>query len=143
MLAALGRRFGPNLDGLKARWTEIAGEQVARNSEPARLTRDRNGEAALTVRVDGPSATLIQHQASAILERVNLFLGPGAVTRMRVVQGPIRRMAAPPAPARRLAGPLDAAAEKALAQSLAAVPDGPLKDALARLGRGVMRRSPP
>jgi hypothetical protein len=35
--------------------------------------------------------------------------------------------------------PLDAAAEQALADSLAETPDGPLKAALLRLGREVLR----
>ena len=36
-------------------------------------------------------------------------------------------------------GPLDAAAEQTLADSLAAFPEGPLKTALTRLGREVLR----
>ena len=45
-----------------------------------------------------------------------------------------------PAPKPR-AVPLDAAKEAALAKSLADAPDGKLKDALMKLGRGVLRRS--
>src|ERR1700757_145322 len=88
-IKALDDRFGRGADGLKARWREIAGETLARRTEPVQLTNPRGG-AVLELGVDGPAAALIQHQAADILARVNLFLGPGTVTRLRVVQGPIR-----------------------------------------------------
>jgi hypothetical protein len=96
------------------------------------------------LKVEGPAAALVQHQAPEIMERVNLFLGAGTVTRLRISQGAVRQAAASaggPAPlkARRKPGPLDAAAEAKLAQGLADVPDGPLKQSLLKLGRGVMR----
>ncbi len=142
-LKALEAKFGQGVDGLKARWTEIVGANLARRTEPTKLVKSRAGDgASLEIRVDGPSATLIQHQASDILARVNLFLGAGAVTRLRVVQGPLRGLPprAPTALARqRVKGPLDAAAEQSLAESLAAFPEGPLKTALTRLGREVLR----
>ena len=43
--------------------------------------------------VAGASAALIQHQAPEIVARVNLFLGEGAVNKLRIVQGPLRRAA--------------------------------------------------
>jgi len=99
----------------------------------------------LEIRVEGPSATLIQHQAPDLLARVNLFLGAGAVDRLRIVQGPLRgkgeRAGSPRAkPLRRHEGPLDAAAEAALIDSLDAIADSSLKAALTRLGRAVLRR---
>lgn len=143
-IKALDERFGRGADGLKARWTEIVGAALARRTEPIKLVKPRGGGgAALELRVDGPSATLIQHQAPDILSRVNLFLGVDAVTRLRIVQGPLRGFVGRDPPAararRRKTGTLDAAAEGALAESLAALPDGRLKRALARLGREVMR----
>ena len=147
-LKALDTRFGQGTDGLKARWREIVGEALARRTEPSKLVKSRTGEgAALEIRVEGPSAALIQHQGPDILARVNLFLGTGAVARLRIVQGPLRgivKSAGPAAAAtkrRRAQGPLDAAAEKALAEQLAAFPDGPLKAAITKLGREVMRNN--
>ncbi|MBV8682437.1 MAG: DUF721 domain-containing protein [Caulobacteraceae bacterium] len=145
-LKQLEARFGQGVDGLKARWTEIVGEVLARRTEPVKLTKARGGGAAsLEIRVEGAAATLIQHQAADILARVNLFLGEGAVERLRIVQGPLRGVApsrqrpaprhVPPPEA-----PLDAAAEAALAQEMIAVPEGPLRAALTRLGRAVRRR---
>ena len=138
-LKTLDARFGHAGDGLKARWSEIVGPALARRTEPVRLTKARgDGGGSLEIRVEGPSATLIQHQAGDILSRVNLFLGSGTVERLRIVQGRLhRRPAEPwrPAPT----GPLDAAREEALAAPLEDAPDG-LKEALMRLGREVLRR---
>jgi hypothetical protein len=145
-IKAMDARFGQGAEGLKARWREIVGETLARRTEPIRLVRGRgDGPAALELRVEGPSATLIQHQAPDVLARVNLFLGAGAVDRLRIVQGPLRgkldQARQPRAePVRRHEGPLDAAAEAALADSLEAIPGESLKAALTRLGRAVLRR---
>ena len=103
--------------------------------------KGRNGQpSSLEIRVAGPAAAIIQHQAHDILARVNLFLGSEAVQKLRIVQGPLRVANEPPAPPRKRAAPLDAAKEAQLAKDLAGAPDGPLKDALTRLGRAVLRR---
>jgi hypothetical protein len=142
-LQALETRFGQGADALQARWREIVGAELARRTEPTKLVKSRLGGATLELRVEGPSAAIIQHRASDILERVNLFLGAGAATKLRIVQGPLRSLAkrggAVMADRKRLRAPLDAAAEQALAESLAGFAEGSLKDALSRLGREVMR----
>ena len=150
LVKALDERFGQGVDGLKARWREVVGDLLSARTEPVKLVKGRNGAAGtLEIRVDGPAAALIQHQAPQILDRVRLFLGEGVVDRLRIVQGPVRRKLAPDGAVlqaikarRRVAGPLDAAAEARLAAGLEAAPDGPLKAALLRLGREVMRRDP-
>jgi WD40 repeat protein len=53
----------------------------------------------LELRVDGPAAALVQHQAPEILSRVNLFLGAGSVGKLRIVQGPVKARIAAPAKA--------------------------------------------
>jgi hypothetical protein len=137
----LEEKFGHGPDDLKARWKEIVGEALAGRSEPVKLVKARSGGATLELKVAGPVAALVQHQAPLILDRLNLYLGPGAVAKLRIVQGPLSKppTAASSAPARRSRGPLDAAAERDLASGLAEAPDGPLKDALLRLGREVLR----
>lgn len=142
-IKALDARFGQGAEGLKARWSEIVGRELARRTEPVKLIKARAG-AALELRVEGPSAAIIQHRAGDILDRVNLFLGPGAVERLRIVQGPLRGHVRRGAAGRsqagpRLKAPLDAADEAALEASLAGFPEGPLRSALARLGREVLR----
>ena len=148
-LKTLEARFGQGADALQARWREIVGAELAKRTEPTKLVKSRTGgPASLELRVEGPSAAIIQHRAPDILDRVNLFLGAGSVDRLRIVQGPLRgvvrrRGPAPAAARRRLKAPLDAAAERSLAASLEHLPDGRLKAALTRLGREVLRETPP
>jgi hypothetical protein len=142
MMKQLDERFGgaAQPDTLRARWREIVGEALAGRSEPVKVVKSRSGGATLELKVAGPVAALVQHQAPLILDRLNLYLGPGSVARLRIVQGPLTRpVAAKTPPGRRPKPPLDAAAERALADGLADTPEGPLKSALARLGREVLR----
>ncbi len=141
LLKPLEARFGQGSSALQARWPEIVGEVIARNTEPVKLTKPRGGgPGVLELRVNGPAATLIQHQAPQIIERVNLFLGIGTAGKLRIVQGPIRNSAARTTARPRRAPPLDAAQEASLARELSDAPDGPLKTSLLRLGREIMRR---
>jgi hypothetical protein len=149
VIKALDERFGQGAGGLKARWREIVGETLARRSEPAKLVKGRGGVGAvLEIRVEGAMATLVQHQSADILSRVNLYLGEGAVARLRIVQGPVAARAADApaqakAQARRVrARPLDAAAEAELAQSVQGAKDARLRTGLERLGRAVLGREP-
>ena len=140
LLKELETRFGQGPAALQARWREIVGDTLARRTEPVRIIKGRNGEGgALELRVDGPVASLIQHQAPQIPARLDMLLGKGVVTRLRIVQGPVKAAAAPVPQRPRRKPPLDAALEKQLADSLVDQPDGGLKDALMKLGRGVLR----
>ncbi len=133
-------KFGKGPGALAARWREVVGAEIARRTEVVKLTKGRNGgPSSLEIRVAGPAAAIIQHQAHEILARVNLFLGADAVQKLRIVQGPLQARPEPNLPRRKLP-PLDAAQEQTLSQDLAAAPDGPLKNALLALGRGVLRQ---
>ena len=141
VLRELDAKFGQGAGALVARWREIVGPEIARRTEPVKLTKGRAGApSSLEIRVAGPAAAIIQHQAHEILARVNLFLGAEAVQKLRVVQGPLRHKADAVRAAPRRAQPLDAAEEAKLARALDTAPEGALKDALTALGRGVMRR---
>ena len=132
-------KFGQGPGALQARWREVVGAEIAKRTEVVKLTKGRNGgPSSLEIRVAGPAAAIIQHQAHEILARVNLFLGADAVQKLRIVQGPLRKTAEPAAPRKR-SQPLDAAEEAKLADGLSAAPDGKLKQALMALGRGVLR----
>jgi len=138
-LKTMDARFSQGADALAARWREVVGPEIARRTEPVKLVKGRaGGPATLEIRVAGPAAAIIQHQAHDILARVNLFLGPEAVHKLRIVQGPLRRVES--TPPRRRSAPLDAALEAKLAADLATAPEGKLKDALLALGRGVLRK---
>jgi hypothetical protein len=140
LIKKLDEKFGQGPGVLKARWREIVGDTLARRTEPVRVIKSRTGEGGtLELRVDGPVASLIQHQAPQITQRLDLLLGKGAVTKLRIVQGPVKVQAAAVAPRPRRKPPLDAAQERDLTDSLADQPDGGLQDALLKLGRGVLR----
>jgi len=138
LIKQLDARFGQGPGLLQARWREIVGDQLARHTEPVKLIKARTGGSTLELKVAGPAAALIQHQAPEIMARVNMLLGSGEVTRLRIVQGVLKKADAA-LPRRRSKAPLDAAAEQQLAEGLAAQPDSPLKAALIRLGREVLR----
>ena len=140
LIKKLDEQFGRGAGALEPRWREIVGDQLARVTRPQKLTRGKTGGGTLELRVAGPAALLVQHQSADILARVNLFLGPGAVDKLRIAQGPVKPLPLPAAStrgARRRFDPLDAQAEAELTRSVEAAPDG-LKAALARLGRAVL-----
>lgn len=141
LIKQLDERFGKGSAGLAARWREIVGETLARHTEPVRVVKGRAGSASiLEIRVAGPAAAIVQHQAPDILSRVAMMLGDPSLEKLRIVQGPVRASVPAKAQARaRRRGPLDAAAEAELAKGLEAAEDGPMKAALLRLGREVLR----
>ncbi len=135
---------------LVTRWVEIAGPDIATHSEPLKIqwtrpvrapsapggaTADGGQEpGTLVLRVEGPAAIEIQHEADVICERVNRFLGWRAVTRIALRQAPLRRGHRKPVRA------IDAAATADIAASLPDVADDDLRQALARLGAAVRGR---
>lgn len=140
LIKTLDARFGAGPGALQGRWREIVGDALARRTWPVKLNRSRGGgPQSLELRVDGPAAALVQHQIPEIIARVNLFLGEAAVTKVRIVQGPLPPAALamrPSAPARRRPPPpLDAAEEARLATSLETVPSERLRVALLRFSR--------
>ena len=140
LIRELDAKFGRGASALEPRWTEIVGERLARVTRPQKLTKGRGGAGGtLELRVAGPAALLVQHQSEEILQRVNLFLGPGSVEKLRIAQGPVKPpvgLKPPPRP-RLTAAPLPAHAEAELKAAVADAPD-PLKGPLERLGRAVM-----
>jgi hypothetical protein len=89
--------------------------------------------ATLVIRVDAGMAIYLQHETSVVLDRINGFLGFGAVSQLKIVQGvvspPRKAVATPP--------PLSLADEAIVADTVASVDSDGLREALARLGRGV------
>jgi hypothetical protein len=125
---------------LVTRWSEIAGPEIARHSEPLKIQWPRPVEgqpqepATLVLRVEGPMALEIQHASDALLQRVNRFFGWSAVGRLALRQAPLSRRdqpSRPPAP--------DAKAVAKVAETLSAVEDEELRAALARLGASIKR----
>jgi hypothetical protein len=125
---------------LMAGWSEIVGTRYADCSRPEKIVWPRGAEregnsGVLVVRIDGPRALLFQHEVGQIVERVNNFIGHGAIGKIRIVQGPVEAKAEPE---RAVQGPLDSNEEAGLAAALDGVDSENLRAALDRLGRAVI-----
>ena len=123
------------------RWADIAGPEIAAHSEPMKINWPRAMNehapepATLVLRVEGPAALEIQHLSAVILERVNRFFGWQAIGRIALRQAPLRRRALPTPPP-----PLDPEVAARIAESLPAIEDAGLRQALARLGAAIKQK---
>lgn len=136
---ALGRD-GQAAAQVFGRWADIVGPALAKVSAPEKVQRARgNGGATLYLRVSsGAAAAMIQPQTPQILERVNGFLGPGAIRQIKVTQGPLNlipRRALPPATLK--LNDQDVAETE---QSVSAIGSDSVRHALARLGARLKSR---
>jgi hypothetical protein len=142
VIGPVAKRRGFATADLIAAWPEIVGARFADCTRPDKIVWPR-GEAnvdmpgVLTLKVDGPRAVLVQHELGQILERVNAFLGYGAVGQVRIVQAPVERREKPAAPAEMAIAAQD---EQRLAGAIGSVESPELRAALDRLGRGVLAR---
>ena len=141
LIKELDAKLGRGAGALEPRWREIVGERLARVTRPQKLTKGRGDVGGtLELRVAGPAALLVQHQSEDILQRVNLFLGPGSVSKLRIAQGPVKPLPDAAAPTARKAlktAPLPAAQEAELKASITDASEA-LKGPLERLGRAVL-----
>ncbi len=128
--AALARRGGA-LGQILAQWPAIIGAELAAVTRVERLSKT----GVLTLTVEGSAALDLQHEAPRLIERINLFLGTAAVTGLRFQRGQIAR-----APARVVLRRLSASEEQELARTIKPVGEGPLGEALTRLGRALKGR---
>lgn len=124
-LAPSARKHGFSETRLLLRWESVVGAEIAAWTRPLRLFRS-----VLHLRVASAWAPYVQHQAPAIRERVNLFLGRKAVVRIALKQG---RVVPPP-----IAGPSTEPAPEPVAVS--GISDPELRATLARLGGAVQAR---
>ena len=127
----VAKRGGGVLVRLKTNWPAVVGADWAAVSWPAALARD----GSLKLRTASAAALELQHRAPLMIERINVFLGRPAVTRLILVQGPLPLSAAPTGPAPAPLAPGEAAA---LDERLSDIAGPELRDALARLGRAVI-----
>jgi predicted nucleic acid-binding Zn ribbon protein len=90
LLEALSERRGwsRRLSGAQVhgRWLEIAGDELARHTEPVRL---HGG--VLVLRVDSATwATQVRYLSADLTTRANDVLGPGSVQSIKLVTGSLR-----------------------------------------------------
>ncbi len=142
LLKSLQARFEANDDGagkLKGRWNEVVGEQLSKLCEPVRIIKGKGKPGTLEVRVAGAYAPLIQHQSQVVIDRINLYLGTGTIDRLRLIQGPLSVKPQATQPAR--PKPLNATEELRLRDEVSNVANEKLREALLKLGRGVLQKS--
>jgi hypothetical protein len=121
-------------------WEDIVGPELARRSEPMRLTwpkrDDPDSVGTLVVKVEGVYAIELQHSTAQVMERVNRYFGWRCVGRIIIRQGPVTRKAArPAAPAEP-----EPAAVAEIAQTIGKFEDESLGQSIARLGAFVHGR---
>ncbi|MBB4211915.1 DUF721 domain-containing protein [Rhodothalassium salexigens] len=80
------------------RWDTVVGEDLASITRPVavRFPRGKRAGATLVVRAAPATATVLQHRAPTVVERVNVYFGYGAVARLSIEQGPLPARPAPP-----------------------------------------------
>jgi hypothetical protein len=123
------KRKSPAGAQIMADWPALVGPALAGVTQPLRLA-----SGTLTLACSGPVAMELQHLAPQLAQRINAALGRVAVERFRFVQrAPLS--AARPAP-RPAPAPLPPRVESALE----GIEAPELREALARLARGVYRR---
>lgn len=142
----LARRAGINTL-LLASWDEIAGEQFADCSRPERIRWPRQDgpdetgggftPGLLTIACEGARALFLAHQEAELISRVNSFFGFQAISQIRIIQKVIHVPERKPR-----ARPLDPREKSRLAAMLAEIEDPRLREALERLGTGVLGRKP-
>jgi hypothetical protein len=134
------RRQGLSSFAIVTHWDDIVGPEIAAHAEPIRMQwmRSRDGDeavpATLVLRVEGPAAVEIQHQAGIIIERVNRYLGWQAVGGLALRQAPLSRRGSRPQRPR-----IDDALADAIAADLPGIADDGLRAALGRLGAAIKR----
>ncbi len=120
-------RRAPAAAQLLADWESLAGPALSRRAVPVKFAGG-----TLTLACAGPVALELQHNAPALIERLNLGLGRATVERLRfIAQAPGAVQTPVAAPRRREILPPDD------------LPQGELGSALAKLYKGIMSRSGP
>lgn len=129
-------------------WESIVGPETARIARPVKVTYARKGiGATLVVLCSGANAPILQMQLPQIRERVNAVYGYSAISRIQITQTAPTGFGAEPglaesaAPFERPEPVLPEEERARLAESLEAVRDEGLKNALERLGRNVLTRN--
>lgn len=133
------RKRGFAQAAIVARWSEIVGLELAKQSMPEKLVFPRDGAAGgatLHVRAAGAMALELQHLAPIVLERVNGFFGYQAVEKLALIQAPLPRREV--RKAKKPPRPLSADEVESLDAAVAALPEGGLRDALRSLGSRVV-----
>ncbi|MEA1937642.1 MAG: DciA family protein [Pseudomonadota bacterium] len=137
--AALGKK-GLAFGDLIARWREIVGPELGRETQPVQLSFPHGARNNGTLYIGVPSGLALDlaHDTPRILARINAYFGYSAVARIKLVQIDTTDAPAHHRPTfRRLLPDETAAIDTAVEE----VTDPDLRDALARLGKTMRART--
>ncbi len=95
-------KFGFQKAALLTDWASIVGEPLCHFTAPEQIKwQNQTSEtinveqfgqrqgAVLVIRVEGPAALEVQHQAPQIIERINSYFGFAAIGEIRILQAPL------------------------------------------------------
>jgi hypothetical protein len=123
------RKKSPAGAMLLADWAEIVGPALAAVTSPKRVSAG-----TLTIGCVGPVAMELTHLAPQLIARINAQMGKPLVERLRFVQQAAGGTAPPPP-----RPPPEAVLPPSVEAAVASLPAGELREALAKLARGVYR----
>jgi len=99
-------KFGFQKAALLTEWASIIGEPLCHFTAPEQIKwQNQTSEtinveqfgqrqgAVLVIRVEGPAALEVQHQAPQIIERINTYFGFAAIGEIRILQAPLQTAA--------------------------------------------------
>ena len=128
-----GGKAGASAAALSKHWPQIVGARWAKISSPVKFTGGKDGR-TLVINAPGAAATLIMSASGPIIERLNGHLGKGYVTRLRVIQTKMNA-SVKTSIAKRGLSPRE---ETQLQEGLSNIENDGLRQALEKLGRGVL-----
>ena len=128
-----GGKAGASAAALTKHWPQIVGARWSKISSPLKFTGGRDGR-TLVIAAPGAAATLIMSASGPIIERLNGHLGEGYVARIRVIQTKMSSANKASMPKRGLS-PRE---ESQLQEGLSKIENDGLRQALEKLGRGVL-----
>ena len=128
-----GGKAGASAAALSKHWPQIVGARWAKISSPVKFTVGKDGR-TLVINAPGAAATLIMSASGPIIERLNGHLGEGYVSRLRVVQTKMNA-SVKTSIAKRGLSPRE---ETQLQEGLSNIENDGLRQALEKLGRGVL-----
>jgi hypothetical protein len=128
-------RHGFASEQLISQWDAVVGPTISAYCQPDKITwlkntseNARKAGGTLFLRAHAGRGLELQYEIPRIIERVNQFLGYGAITAIKIVQGNFT-----PKPEKPVRKPMDPQAALAWDQKISEITDENLKAALTRL----------
>jgi hypothetical protein len=137
-IRAVGETRGFAVSRLLTHWAEIAGQDLARVTEPVEVSYGKGFGATLTLLVPGAHAPMIEMQKERLREKVNACYGYNAISRIRITQTARTGFAEPQAEFAHTAPDPSPEVAEAAHRTVDGVADETLRAALEALGRNIL-----